>query len=63
MDGKITSGVSEEDGGEKSEPSVTILWAHWRILTLRKYLMKFDVDVNMMVALSSTESKVCKVQQ
>jgi hypothetical protein len=66
MDEKFTSGVSEEeeevDGG-KSEPPATFLSALEGIDTVRKYLMKFDVNDNMMAALSSIENEVFRVQQ
>jgi hypothetical protein len=62
MDEKFTSGVSEEeeeeDDGGKSEPP-----ALDGIDTVRKYLMKFDVDDNTMAALSSIENEVYRVQQ
>jgi hypothetical protein len=58
MDEKFTSGVSEEeeeDDDGKSEPP-TFLSAPKSIDTVRKYLIKFDVDDNTMVALSSIEN-------
>jgi hypothetical protein len=69
LDEKFTSGVSEEEEGEeeddggKSEPPVTFLSALEGIDTVGKYLMKFDVDNNMMAALSSTKNEVYRVQQ
>jgi hypothetical protein len=36
---------------------------HWKALTVRKYLMKFDVNDNTMAALSSIENEVYRVQQ
>jgi hypothetical protein len=64
MDKKFTSSVSEEeeDDGGKSEPPATFLLALEGIDTVRKYLMKFDVE-NMMAALSSIENQVYRVQQ
>jgi hypothetical protein len=65
MDEKFTSGVSEEeeeDDGGKSEPPASFLSAVEGIDTVRKYLMKFDVDDNTMAALSSIENKVYRVQ-
>jgi hypothetical protein len=66
MDEKFTSGVSEEeeeedDGGE-SEPPATFLSALEGIHTVRKYRMKFDVNGNIMAALSSIENEVYGVQ-
>jgi hypothetical protein len=60
-DKKFTSDVSgeKEDGG-KSETLATFLSVLEGINTVRKYLMKFDVD-NMMAALSSTENEVYRV--
>jgi hypothetical protein len=67
MDEKFTSGVSEEeeeeDDGGKSEPPATFLSALEGIDTVRKYLLKFDVDDNTMVALSRIENEVYRVQQ
>jgi hypothetical protein len=65
MDEKFTSGVSEEeeDDGGKSEPPATFLSALEGIDTVRKYLMKFDVNDNTMAALSSLENEVYRVQQ
>jgi hypothetical protein len=69
MDEKFTSDVSEEvegeeeDEGERSELVAKFLSALEGMETLRKYLMKFDVSVNMMAALSSIENDVYRVQQ
>jgi hypothetical protein len=65
MDEKFTSGVSEEDDddGGKSEPPASFLSALEGTDTVRKYLMKFDVDDNTMAALSSIKNKVYRVQQ
>jgi hypothetical protein len=46
-----------EDGG-KGEPPKNFLSALEGINTVRKYLIKFDVDDNMMAALSSTGKEV-----
>jgi hypothetical protein len=65
MDEKFTSGVSveeEEDDSGKSEPPATFLSELEGIHTVRKYLMKFDVD-NTMAALSNIENEVYRVQQ
>jgi hypothetical protein len=63
MDEKFTSGVSEEeDDCGKSEPSATLLSALEGIDTVRKYLMKFDVEDSMMAALSSIENELYRVQ-
>jgi hypothetical protein len=61
----LQSGVYEEEEGDggKSEPPATFLSALEGIDTVRKYLMKFDVNDNMMAALSSIENEVYKVQQ
>jgi hypothetical protein len=53
----------EEDDDRKSEPPATFLSAPEDIDTVRKYLMKFDVDDNTMAALSSIENEVYSVQQ
>jgi hypothetical protein len=67
MDEKSTSNVSEEDREEedrgKCETPATFLSALEGSDTVRKYLMKFDVDYNMMVAPSSIESKVYRVSR
>jgi hypothetical protein len=67
MDEKFTSGVSEEeeedDDGGKIEPPATFLSALEGIDTVRKYLMKFDVDDNTMAALISIENAVYRIQQ
>jgi hypothetical protein len=52
----------EEEDGRKSEPPKTILSTVEGINTVRKYLTKFDTNINMMVALSSIEN-VYRVQQ
>jgi hypothetical protein len=64
MDEKFTSGVSEEeeDDGGRSEPPATFLSALEGTDTVKQYLMKFDVDDNIMAALSSIENKVYRVQ-
>jgi hypothetical protein len=60
---KVTSDVSEAEEGDdgESQPPATFLLATEGIDTLRKYHMKFHVS-NPMVALSSTENKVYRVQ-
>jgi hypothetical protein len=47
----------------KSEPPATFLSALEAADSVRKYLMKFDVDDNTMAALSSIENEVYRVQQ
>jgi hypothetical protein len=64
IDEKLTCGVSkEEDDGGKGEPPATFLCALEGIDTVRKYLMKFDVDDNTMASLSSIENEVYRFQQ
>jgi hypothetical protein len=53
--GKVDSG--------KSEPPATILSALKDTETVRKYLIKFDVNDNMMATLSSTENEAYRNQQ
>jgi hypothetical protein len=48
---------------EKREPPATFLSALEGINTVRKYLMKFDVDDNTTAALSSIENEVYRIQQ
>jgi hypothetical protein len=65
MDEEFTSGLSEEeeeDDGGKSDPAATFLSALEGIDTVRKSLMKFDVDDNTMAALSNIENEVYRVQ-
>jgi hypothetical protein len=52
----------EVDDGGKCKPPVTFLSSLKGISTVRKYLMRFDVNDNMMAALSSIENRVYRVQ-
>jgi hypothetical protein len=67
-DEKFTSDVSkeeeweEEDNGGKSELPATFLSVMEGIDTVRKHLMKFDVNDNTMAALNSIKNEVCRVQ-
>jgi hypothetical protein len=56
----------KEEVGEEREhrrPPATYLSALKGINTARKYLMGFDVNDDMMAALSSIENKLYRVQQ
>jgi hypothetical protein len=57
---KFTSDVSEEeeDDGEECEPPATLLAALEASDSVRTYFMKFDVNDNVMAALTSFENEV-----
>jgi hypothetical protein len=53
----------EEEGDVEKVNLPTFFLALENINTVRKCLMKFDVDDNMTAAISSTENEVYRVQQ
>lgn len=59
----VSEEVEEEEDEGTCEPAATFLSLLEGIDSERKYLIKFDVHDNMMVALSTTESRVHQPQQ